>query len=40
MSSVCLNDILDLSDEEVIGQLKTLDIDQLNRLEKVIMKKN
>ena len=41
MSSVCLNGILDLSDREVYKSVKkTLDIDQLNWLEKVIIKKN
>ena len=41
MTSVCLNGILDLSDEKVYKTVKKfLDIDQLNWLEKVIMKKN
>jgi len=41
MSSVCLNGILDLSDRKVYKSVKkTLDIDQLNWLEKVIIKKN
>ncbi|CAI2196597.1 2101_t:CDS:2, partial [Funneliformis geosporum] len=41
MSSVCLNSILDLSDKDIYKTVKrTLDMDQLDWLEKVIVKKN